>query len=73
MLSLLFVQAEENAGTGGTSEDESSNDVNLEVRNLIFYYLLHVQLLFQSSKIFFALCECSKVQFKLPPNLTFAV
>lgn len=35
MLSLLFVQAEENAGTGGTSENESSNDVNLEVRNLI--------------------------------------
>lgn len=40
------MQAEENAGTGGTSEDEISNDVNLEVRNRIFYYLLYVQLLF---------------------------
>lgn len=31
-LPLLFVQAEENAGPGGTCEDEGSEDVNLEVR-----------------------------------------
>lgn len=31
-LPLLFVQAEENAGPGGTCEDEASEDVNLEVR-----------------------------------------
>lgn len=30
---LLLVQAEENAGAAGTAEDESSDDVNLEVRN----------------------------------------
>lgn len=29
------MQAEENASAGGAAEDESSNDVNLEVRNLI--------------------------------------
>lgn len=31
-LPLLFVQAEENAGPGGTCEDKGSEDVNLEVR-----------------------------------------
>uniref|UniRef100_A0A674PJD7 F-box only protein 9 n=1 Tax=Takifugu rubripes TaxID=31033 RepID=A0A674PJD7_TAKRU len=31
-LPLLFVQAEENAGPGGTCEDEGSEDVNLELK-----------------------------------------
>lgn len=59
------MQAEENAGPGGTCENEGSEDVTLEVRtdlvcaNYSFFSL--------------SLCECCKVQFKLPANLTFAV
>lgn len=44
------MQAEENAGAGGTAEDDSSNDANLEVRNLIANnYLLCVKVQFKAS------------------------
>lgn len=42
------MQAEENAGAGGAAEDESSNDENLEVRNLTAVFTA-VKVHFQAS------------------------